>query len=228
MEKLNINQWAEEDRPREKMANLGAEALSDAELLAILIGKGSPKEDAVTLMKRLLADCNNNLNTLGKMSIHELCHYNGIGEAKAISILAACELGKRRQSGSPEERPDLGTATRIYNHMRPKMQDLGVEEFWVLLMNQHHRLIKKVRISHGGITETAADIRVIMREAVLVNCTILAVCHNHPSGNISPSKQDYELTKAIQRACDFMRINFLDHVIITDGQYYSFHEQGQC
>ena len=149
MEKLNINQWAEEDRPREKMASLGTEALSSAELLAILIGSGSKKESAVDLMKRILADCNNNLNTLGKMSINDLCQYNGIGKAKAISILAACELGKRRQAETPEERPDLGTATRIYNHMHPVMQDLDVEEFWALLLNQHYRLIKKVRISHG-------------------------------------------------------------------------------
>ena len=228
MEKLNIKQWAEEDRPREKMVKLGTEALSDAELLAILIGKGSAKEDAVSLMKRVLADSKNNLNTLGKMSIHELCQYNGIGEAKAITILAACELGKRRQMERPEERPDLGTATRIYNHMHPIMQDLDVEEFWVLLMNQHYRLIKKLRISHGGITETAVDIRIIIKEAVLANATILAVCHNHPSGNLSPSSQDDHLTKDIKRACELMRIHFLDHVIITDGQYYSYHEQGKC
>ena len=226
MEKLNINQWAEEDRPREKMASLGTEALSNAELLAILIGSGSTKESAVDLMKHILADCNNNLNTLGKMSINDLCKYNGIGEAKAITILAACELGKRRQAETPEERPDLGTATRIYNHMRPVMQDLDVEEFWALLLNQHYRLIKKVRISHGGITETAVDIRIIMREAVLANCTILAVCHNHPSGNLSPSKADDMLTRSLSRACEVMNIHFLDHVIITDGEYYSFHEQG--
>jgi DNA repair protein RadC len=138
MEKLNINQWAEEDRPREKMAALGADHLTNAELLAILIGSGSQKESAVDLMKRLLADCNNNLNTLGKMTIRELCDYKGIGEAKAISILAACELGKRRQAESAEERPDLGTATLIYNHMRPKLQDLDVEEFWVLLARRNH------------------------------------------------------------------------------------------
>ena len=228
MEKLNIKQWAEEDRPREKMVKLGTEALSDAELLAILIGKGSAKEDAVSLMKRILADCKNNLNTLGKRSIHELCQYNGIGEAKAITILAACELGKRRQMERPEERPDLGTATRIYNHMHPIMQDLDVEEFWVLLMNQHYRLIKKLRISHGGITETAVDIRIIIKKAVLANATILAVCHNHPSGNLSPSSQDDHLTKDIKRACELMHIHFLDHVIITDGQYYSYHEQGKC
>ena len=228
MEKLNITQWAKEDRPREKMADLGTEALSNAELLAILIGSGSTDESAVTLMKRVLPDCSNNLNTLGKKTIHELMQYKGIGEAKAIAILAACELGKRRQAETPEERPDLGSATRIYKHMHHLMQDLDVEEFWVLLMNQHYRLIKKVRISHGGITETAVDIRIIIREAVLANATILAVCHNHPSGSLSPSHADDELTKTIQMACELMRIYFMDHVIVTDGQYYSYRELGKC
>ena len=226
MDKLNINQWAEEDRPREKLMRLGPSALSDAELLAILVGSGSAKEDAVTLMKRILSDCNNNLNTLGKMTIHQLCDYNGIGEAKAITILAACELGKRRQMEAPEERPDLGTATRIYNHMHPVLQDLDVEEFWLLLMNLNYRLIKKLRISHGGITEVAVDIRIIMREAVLANATILAVCHNHPSGNLRPSQMDNLLTNNLKNACDIMRIHLLDHVIITDGHYYSYHEEG--
>ena len=228
MEKLTIAQWSESDQPREKLRDKGSQALSDAELLAILIGSGSREESAVDLMKHILSDCHNNLNTLGKMNIHELCEYNGIGEAKAITILAACELGKRRQMETPEERPDLGTATRIYNHMHPLMQDLDVEEFWVLLLNQHYRLIKKIRISHGGITETAVDIRIIIREAVLANTTILAVCHNHPSGSLSPSRQDDELTRSIKRACELMRIHFLDHVIITDGHYYSYHEQGKC
>ena len=227
MEKLNINQWAEEDRPREKMERLGAQALSDAELLAILVGSGSSKEDAVTLMKRILADCNNNLNTLGKMTIHQLCDYNGVGPAKAITILAACELGKRRQLEKAEERPDLGTATKIYNHMHPVLQDSDVEEFWVLLMNQSQRLIKQVRISYGGITETAVDIRIIMREAVLANATILAVCHNHPSGNLRPSQHDNDLTTQLQQACQLMRIHLMDHVIITDGAYFSYRESGR-
>ena len=226
MEKLNINQWAEEDRPREKMERLGAQALSDAELLAILIGSGSPKEDAVSLMKRILNDCNNNLNTLGKKSIHDLCRYSGVGPAKAITILAACELGKRRQLETVEERPDIGTATRIYNHMHPILQDKDVEEFWILLMNQNHRLIKKVCIAHGGISEVSVDIRIIMREAVLANATILAVCHNHPSGSLVPSRMDNDLTHSIQNACKLMRIRFLDHVIVTDGAYYSYHEEG--
>ena len=227
-EKLNITQWAEEDRPREKMASLGAETLSSAELLAILIGSGSTKESAVDLMKRILNDCNNSLNTLGKKSINDLCQYNGVGPAKAITILAACELGKRRQMESPEERPDLGTATQIYNHMHPVMQDLDVEQFWVLLLNQNHRLIKKVRVSFGGITATSVDIRIIMREAVLCNATQLVVCHNHPSGKITPSKDDDTLTVSIMQACKVMNIRFNDHVIVTDGHYYSYHESGKC
>jgi len=226
-EKLNINQWAEEDRPREKMERLGPQALSDAELLAILIGSGSPKEDAVSLMKHILSDCNNNLNTLGKKSIHDLCQYTGVGPAKAISILAACELGKRRQAKTPEERPDLSTATKIYHYMHPKLQDKDVEEFWVLLLNQNHRLIKEVCIAHGGISEVSVDVRIIMREAVVCNTTIIVVCHNHPSGNLTPSKADDALTKSIKQACDVMRIRFMDHVIITDGNYFSYHETGK-
>lgn len=227
-DKLTIAHWAEEDRPREKLAALGAEALSNAELLAILIGSGSPDESAVDLMKKVLSGCNNNLNTMGKMSIQDLMKYKGIGEAKAITILAACELGKRRQREQPEERPDLGTATRIYNYLHPRMQDLDVEESWLLLMNQNYKLIKSMCLSHGGITETAVDIRLIIKEAVLCNATILAIAHNHPSGSLRPSKDDDQLTQAVKQACDTMRIHFLDHIIITDGSYYSYHEQGKC
>ena len=225
-DKLNINQWSEDDRPRERLERLGAQALSDAELLAILVGSGSTKEDAVSLMKRILSDCQNNLNTLGKLTIRDLCQYNGIGPAKAITILAACELGKRRQAEKPQERPDLGTATLLYKYMHPKMQDLDTEEFWLLLMNQNYRLIKELRIAHGGITEVAVDIRLLLKEALLCNATILAVCHNHPSGSIRPSKADNDLTQRILRACQLMNIKFLDHVIVTDGLYYSYHESG--
>ena len=225
--KLNINQWAEEDRPREKLRDLGAESLSDSELLAILIGSGSTKESAVELMKRVLNDCGNNLNTLGKKSIRELCEYNGIGEAKAITILAACELGKRRQREKAEERKQMSTAADIYEYMHTRMQDLDVEEAWVLLMNQNFRLIKDVRISHGGITETAVDIRIIIREAILANATIIALCHNHPSNNPRPSKDDDRLTERVQKACETMRIHLLDHIIVCDGVYYSYHEQGR-
>ena len=227
-DKLTIAHWAEDDQPREKLRDKGPQALSNAELLAILIGSGTPGISAVELMQQVLNDNNNNLNTLGKMTIRQLMDYKGIGEAKAITILAACELGKRRQQETPEERPCLSTATRIYNHMHPQLQDLDVEEFWLLLMNQDYRLIKKVRIAHGGISEVTVDIRIIIREAVLCNATIIAVCHNHPSGSLTPSHADDNLTKSIQAACTVMRIKFMDHVIVTDGAYYSFHEEGKC
>lgn len=222
---MSINKWAEEDRPREKLERLGAEALSNAELLAILIGSGSTKESAVELMKRVLNDCNNNLNTLGKRTIRELTEYNGMGPAKAITILAACELGKRRQLEKAEERQDLSSATAIYNHMHPLMQDLDTEEAWILLMNQNFKLIKKERISHGGISETAVDVRIIMREALLNNATILVLCHNHPSNNARPSREDDKLTERVRKACDTMRIHFADHLIVTDGAYYSYREE---
>lgn len=227
MHKLSINHWSEADRPREKLERLGPAALSDAELLAILIGSGSAKESAVDLMRRVLADCHNNLNTLGKKSVKELQQYHGMGPAKAITILAACELGKRRKDTEAEQRADLGSATAIYNYMHPKLQDLDVEEFHVLLLNQSYKLIKEVCISHGGITETAVDVRVIMKEAILNNATVLVACHNHPSGNLHPSSQDDNLTRSLKRACETMRIYFLDHVIITDGNYFSYHEQGR-
>ena len=226
-DKLTIKQWNEADMPREKFERLGAEALSHSELLAILIGSGNTKESAVDLMKRVMNDCGNNLNTLGKKSIAELCEYEGIGPAKAITILAACELGKRRQLEKAEERLDLGSAVAIYEHMHPLMQDLDVEEAWVLLMNRNFKLIKKVRISHGGISETAVDVRVIMKHAIMNNATVIALCHNHPSNNPRPSGDDDRLTKRMKEACQLMRIFFLDHLIITDGRYYSYHEEGK-
>ena len=225
-EKLTIAHWSEDDQPREKLRDKGPQSLSNAELLAILIGSGTPGTSAVELMQTVLSDCKNNLNMLGKMTIRQLMDYKGIGEAKAITILAACELGKRRQQEQPEERPDLGTATRIYNYMHPLLQDLDVEEFWLLLMNQDCRLIKRLRIAHGGISEVTVDIRILIREAVLNNATVMAVCHNHPSGSLRPSSADNALTQSIKNACNLMRIVFIDHVIITDGAYYSYHEQG--
>ena len=225
--RLTIAEWAEDDRPREKLARLGPAALSNAELLAILIGSGSAGESAVELTKRVLSDCRNNLNTLGKMSITELTRYKGMGPAKAITILAACELGKRRQLEKAEERPELGSATAIYNHLHPLMQDLDTEEAWILLMNQNFKLIKRERISHGGISETAVDVRIIMREALLNNATIVALAHNHPSQNPRPSKDDDRLTQRISEACSVMRIFFADHIIVTDGRYYSYREEGR-
>lgn len=229
MSKLNINQWAEEDRPREKLMRLGPAALSNAELLAILIGSGSQDESAVDLMKRVLADCDNNLNTLGKKTIAELTSgsYKGMGPAKAVTILAACELGKRRQAEKAEERKQLNSAVAIYEYMHPRMQDLSEEEAWVLLMNQNYKLIKPLQLSHGGITETAVDIRVIIKNALLCNATVIALCHNHPSGNASPSGDDDRITQRLKKACEVMRLYLADHLIITDGRYYSYSEEGR-
>ena len=225
--KLTIAHWAEDDRPREKLRDKGPQALSNAELLAILISSGTPGISAVDLMQQVLSDCKNNLNMMGKMSIRQLMEYKGIGEAKAITILAACELGKRRQAEDPAERKQLNTATRIFKLMRPKMQDLDVEEFWVLLLNQDFRLIKDFRVAHGGLSEVMVDVRIIMREALLANATVLAVCHNHPSGSIEPSKADDQLTLSIKRACDVMRLHLMDHIIIADNLYFSYHEMGK-
>ena len=226
-EKLSIAKWASEDQPREKLESLGPSALSNAELCAILIGSGSREESAVGLMKRILNDCDNNLNSLGKMSLRELQQYKGMGPAKAITLIAACELGKRRSLDKIGLRPDLGSSIAIYNYMLPRMQDLDVEEGWIILMNQNFKLIKAERISRGGITETAIDIRLVMKEVVINNATILALCHNHPSNSPSPSKNDDLLTKQVAKACEIMRIFFMDHVIITDGAFYSYHDKGK-
>lgn len=226
-EKLNINQWAEEDRPREKLEKLGAEALSTAELLAILIGSGSSKENAVELMKKVLNNCGNSLKALGQMSIKQLCSYHGIGEAKAITILAACELGKRRENEEQMKREEFSDSKDIYEYLIPRMRDLDVEESYLILMNQSCKHIKTIRLSHGGFTETAVDVRVIIREAVTNNATVVAIAHNHPSGNLNPSREDDRLTQSVKDACKLMRIHLLDHLIITDGDYYSYRENGK-
>ena len=225
--RLSIKNWAPEDRPTERLQRLGAESLTDGELLAILIGSGTQQYSAVDIANHVLGKFNRNLNTLGKARFDEILDTEGVGTQTACKILAAVELGKRRQMATPELHPDMSTATRIYNYMLPKMQDLATEEFHILLMNQNYRLVKSVKISQGGITETSADIRVMMREAVLCNATILAACHNHPSGSLSPSRADDELTRSIKEACRVMRIHFLDHVIVTDGAYMSYREQGK-
>lgn len=229
MSKLSINQWAEEDRPREKLMRLGASALSNAELLAILIGSGSHDESAVDLMKRVLGDCGNKLNNLGKKTVSQLAggRYKGLGPAKAVAVLAACELGKRRQQEAVVASSRFDSAALIYDYMRPLMQDLEEEEAWVMLMNQNFRLLNCVRLSHGGITETAVDIRLAIKNALLCNATVMALCHNHPSGNAVPSGDDDRLTQRLKKACELMRIHFLDHLIITDARYYSYSEEGR-
>ncbi len=225
--KLSVRQWASEDRPSNKLQNLGTAALSDSELLAILVGSGTPQHNAVEIGQQIMSRFDHSLSKLAKADFREIKDIDGVGTYTACKILAAIELGKRRQLATASMAPDLSTATAIYNYMNPKMQDLQVEEGHVILLNQNYKLIKSVRISQGGITETSVDIRIIMKEAVTNNATIIAFCHNHPSGNVCPSRVDDELTKSIKRACDLMRIHFCDHVIIGDCQYYSYREQGK-
>lgn len=225
--KLNIKEWAEEDRPREKMLSKGVSVLSDAELLAILIGSGNTEETAVELTRRILASCNNNLNELGKKSIAELCTFKGIGDAKAICITAALELGKRRKQSDIRERRQITCSKDIYNLFHPLLCDLPTEEFWTIFLNQSNKIIDKTRISTGGITETSADVRSILREALLKRATSLILCHNHPSGNPHPSNADNRLTDKINQAARLMDITLCDHLIVCDGTYFSYADEGR-
>ena len=225
--KLSVRQWASEDRPSNKLQNLGTAALSDSELLAILVGSGTAQMNAVEIGQQIMCRFDHSLSKLAKADFRSIKDIEGVGTYTACKILAAIELGKRRQQATALMASDLCTATAIYNYMNPKMQDLQVEEGHLILLNQNYKLIKSVRISQGGITETSVDIRIIMKEAVVNNATIIVFCHNHPSGSICPSRVDDELTKSIKRACDLMRIHFCDHVIIGDCQYYSYREQGK-
>ena len=226
-ERLTITQWAEEDRPREKMMMHGASALSNAELLAILIGSGNAEESAVELMRKILNDYHNNLNELGKASIEELCRYKGIGSAKAISILAASELGKRRKEETIKERITILSSKDVYECFYPLMCDLPTEECWVLLLNQGSKIIDKTKISAGGLSATAVDVRCILREALLKRASAIVLCHNHPSGNIRPSKDDDLLTKHVAQASECVDIRLVDHIILTDGAFYSYADEGR-
>ena len=225
-DKLTIREWAEEDRPREKMMTHGASALSNAELLAILIGTGNGDESAVELMRRVLGDFHNNLNEMGKCSIEELCKYKGIGQAKAITILAAAELGKRRKE-ELTERMMIKTSKDVYDCFYPQMCDLAVEECWILLLNQASMVIDKTHISRGGLAATAVDVRCILREALLKRAVSIVLCHNHPSGNIRPSREDDRLTEQLRRSSEIMNVRLIDHIIVTDGNYYSYADEGR-
>ena len=221
--KLNINQWAEEDRPREKMMLHGAGALSNAELLAILIGSGSTDESAVELMRKVLADYRNSLSELGKSGVEELCRYKGIGPAKAITLLAASELGRRRKEEGTLERLQVRSSEDIYRLFYPLM----CEECWVLLLNQAGKVIDRIRISQGGLASTAVDIRCVLREALIRRAVSMVLCHNHPSGNLRPSREDDRLTESLRQAAVTVNLRLLDHVIVTDGKYYSYADEGR-
>lgn len=224
---MNITDLSLDDRPREKFAAHGASALSKAELLAILIGSGNTEENAVQLMQRVMNDCQGSLATLGNMGIDSLCRYKGMGPAKAISVLAACELGRRRMAEGMELRPQLTSSADIFAYMTPRLKGTPVEECHAILLNNHLRVVGCKLISRGGITGTVVDVRLVLREALLCNATHLALCHNHPSGNPRPSGEDDRLTQKLKAAAATMDLRLIDHIILTDEAYFSYQDEGR-
>lgn len=226
--KLNIKDWAEEDRPREKMLLKGVSALSDAELLGILIGSGNKSETAVELSQRILHSVSNNLNTLGKLEIRDLIKdFKGIGEAKAITIVAALELGKRRKLSEALVSPLITSSKDVYDIFHPILADLKHEEVWVLFLNRANKVVKNIQISKGGMTATVVDIRLIMKEGIQSLASAMVLCHNHPSGNTHPSDDDDQITKRLKDAGHIMDIRLLDHIIVCDNSYYSYMDTGR-
>jgi len=223
---ITIKSWAEEDRPREKLSGQGRRALTDAELIAILIGSGSRDESAVELSKRILHHYDNDLNNLGKATIEELCKFRGIGEAKAISIIAALEIGRRRNDTEVKTPETVISSKDAYNILKRSLIDLNHEEFWILLLGQNCKLLGKELISKGGLTLTVADPKIIFGVALRYSATSIMLAHNHPSGNLKPSHEDIMLTKKIAAAGNLLDIKVLDHLIITDTAYYSFADEG--
>ncbi len=224
---LSIKEWALEDRPREKLISKGLSSLSDAELLAILIGSGSAKESAVELSKKILRDCQNSLHTLGKKSVNDLkAGYHGIGEAKAISIVASLELGRRRKVQDVEERPKITCSNDVCKLFQPILGDLPHEEFWVLLLNRSNKVIAKNKVSQGGLSGTVIDVRLILKSAIDHLASSIILCHNHPSGNVQPSDADSKVTKKMSEAGRIMDIPVLDHIIVTDSSYFSYADEG--
>ncbi len=223
MPKLFIKAWAEEDRPREKLLLKGIASLSDAELLAIIISVGNAEETAVELSRRILSSVKNNLNSLGKLSVDELVSgFKGIGKAKAISIVAALELGKRRKNSETNERLQIKSSVDIFDYFYPILCDLPHEEFWVLFLDRSNKIIGKKKISQGGIFETVVDSRLILKEALVQLATGLVLCHNHPSGNRKPSNGDDMITRKLKDGAKLLELDLLDHVIVCDQSYYSY------
>lgn len=223
---LGIKSWAEEDRPREKLLLKGKASLSEAELIAVLIGSGTPSISAVELSKQILSTYSNDLNRLARLSVKDLMKFKGIGEAKSISIVAALELGRRRKEADVIKKPKITSSTTAYNLMKGELLDLSHEEFWVLLLNRSNMVLKKELISSGGVSGTIADPKIIFKKALDELASSLILMHNHPSGNLSPSQQDIQLTKKMVESGKILDIPVLDHIIFTDENYYSFADEG--
>lgn len=223
---FSIKNWSEDDRPREKLLNKGKDALSDAELVAILIGSGSRNESAVDLCKRILASTNNNLNALGKISIKQLMEFKGIGEAKAITIIAALELGRRRRAEETLQLKKITSSQSVFELMQPIIGELPHEEFWIIYLNNSNKILHKNQLSKGGITGTLVDVRLVMKTAIEVGAVGLILSHNHPSGTLKPSEADKQITKKLKVASESLDIKVLDHLIVTEKAYFSFADEG--
>ena len=222
----SIKSWAEEDRPREKMLAKGKEALSNAELIAILIGSGNSKETAVDLSKRILHDNKDNLIELSRLTINDMMKYNGIGEAKAVTIAAALELGRRRRFSEALEKPSIKNSQVAYECFYAHLSDLNHEQFWIMLLNNVNKVIKLEKIGVGGMTGTTADPKKIFKCALENNAASIMLCHNHPSGNVVPSNADKQITNNLVKAGQFLEIKILDHIIIGNDNYFSFADEG--
>ncbi|HLW33192.1 MAG TPA: DNA repair protein RadC [Aequorivita sp.] len=222
---FSIKQWNEDDRPREKLLSKGRGALSDAELIAILIGSGSRNESAVSLSQRILASAENNLVALGKLSVSELMHFKGIGHAKAITIVAAMELGRRRRASEAVEKMKIISSHSVFEYMQPIIGELPHEEFWIVYLNNSNRIIKGGQLSKGGITGTIVDVRLVFKEALQLGAVGVILAHNHPSGTLKPSQADIQLTKKLKTAGESLDIKVLDHLIITEKAYFSFADE---
>ncbi|WP_426429495.1 RadC family protein [Winogradskyella sp. HB-48] len=222
---FSIKNWSQDDQPREKLRDKGKTVLSDAELVAILIGSGSREESAVDLCKRILASVDHNLNALGKLSINQLMEFKGIGEAKAITIVAAMELGRRRRLEDAVQLDKITSSRSVFDVMQPVLGELPHEEFWILYLNNSNKVIQKNQLSKGGITGTLVDVRLVLKSALEVGATSLILCHNHPSGTLKPSQADKDITQKLKNAAQSLDIKVLDHLIITEKTYFSFADE---
>lgn len=222
---FSIKNWSQDDQPREKLRDKGKLTLSDAELVAILIGSGNRNESAVDLCKRILASVDNNLNVLGKVSLKHLMEFNGIGEAKAITITAALELGRRRKFEDEVKQEKITSSRDVYDIMQPVLGELSHEEFWVIYLNNSNKVLQKQQLSKGGITGTLVDVRLVLKQALEVGATALILCHNHPSGTLKASEADKKITQNLKTAGLSLDIKVLDHIIVTEKAYFSFADE---
>ncbi|MEN8137459.1 MAG: DNA repair protein RadC [Bacteroidota bacterium] len=221
----SIKNWAEDDRPREKFILKGRSVLSDAELLAIQLGSGSRYESALDLAKRILASVSGSYTKLARLSVEELVNFNGVGEAKAINILSALEIGRRRKFSADEDSLIISSSKKIFDLFSYQLRDVEHEEFWCLFLSNSNKILRKENISKGGLTSTVVDVRLILKRAVLLSATSMILVHNHPSGSIKPSQADISLTKKIKEASDILDISLLDHLIMGDDKYFSFADE---